>query len=384
MRLTVPFFYEVVGVRAGCRKQGKAAVMGFETVEVPELASEDAPLVLRIDRQLDWAAQGREKGDLEIRARGGSLLRKASLGIRSHDYPHQEIAYLHAPWEDVTLENAQAVLDTWARRSMGGRKIGGPGGAPPFRFFEETPVQWGPFLDEREARWREQVKSNRAEKAAELRELAAKAAFVDGVLHFHTTGPAWNVYLHCSLEGGGERRKAFVQIASEVSWEWGPNMFPIDDWGRAAAYANRIAAGFEGAEVHLGDKDRVHFFGRRVSETRDARTDHLMGAVRRLIATFEDKLGKLPVPLVRHWADLKEAAEAAPAKLDDAGFERLAAAAEPLDAAFREKARLMGVRNGESPMEAFRRLMDEELGKERVHGAVEIGADDLRALGLMK
>jgi hypothetical protein len=391
MKLNVPFLYRAVGVKAGCRKPGPVQMLGWEEVEIAELGDADAPVALVARGACKWV-EHEARGDLVVRTVGGRLARRAEIALSTFGYQggRPVSTRVHGGWEDVTVENAQAVFDLWARyrteQNGAGRTIGAP--------LQKNDGPWtGTFEDERAMRWRALESDDRAERAAEIRVLAARAAFVDGVLFSATDGPAWHAVVrhrHETLPGGVSRtiqEKVAIDVVSEaarLSANWHQGMFRVGDLARAEAYARGLAAE-RGLPYEPPPAGSLEFRDRGALEAvGDERRALLKRCADEMLEMLGNDLPNAPVAFIRAYADFKEAAAGWGADMAEDGYEAARERLFAAEALWVEEARRRGWRAACAPCERFREAVDRMRGRVHVPDAVEVGAADLRAIGLMK
>jgi hypothetical protein len=372
MRLTVPFLYHSKGVRPGRRRPETVMLLGRETFDVPELAGDEAPIVVVLDGYMrrDDGVRGR----IEYRHVGGGFSWQAEIVGDRYDRRELACAKLVAP-------DVQRNLDRWADINLENGGLPNIYRHPPLA--SDTAAVRGYLTDERDWQWREVVEDGRAAALESLRVDMARAAFVDGALWSATPGPAW--FPMMTYPEDAAPVVAIAVVADPTTWR--PHMrqlcVPIDRWDDALDAARRLAA-----QARRGvDETRPP----GVAVTRpDLLAPDLSAALREAVElTLKEmapKLARMPSETIRLWVEARDALAAlGGARLDGERYDDMLAMADHLDAAwttYNDGRVPMGPRN---PMAVFARKAAAARGVPIEHaGAVELGAEELRGLGLMK
>jgi hypothetical protein len=381
MRLVVPFVYSAKGVRPRCRKPEDARLIGREEFDVPELPASRAPVAVRVRgglKKMFWEDVPEGFRDLKLRALGGELMRHGAVRLDNAE------DRAHHPWEPLTPDTAQAVLDLWARQAAAL-----PNAAyAPFDNAERRLV--GRLHDEREWHWQEHLSDDRAERAAALRDTMSRAAFVDGLLHVPTKGPLWKIGYEYERDPNGHYgrvvRSSVVPDAALVA-DWKPEyktrLFPYTDLAGAEAAVRRIEARAHAPVVSRPTRADIELLRPDLIGASDE--DRLLReAATGYAAMMRAKLGVLGSGTIRLYADLVDAIDAATLGQRDAE-----ASSALLDALERVDAALTAENNGRVPGGTRNplRLWREATGRaaaDPAAGAVALGADELRAIGLMR
>jgi hypothetical protein len=368
------------GVLPGKRKQERVLLLGRETFDIREVAADAAPLAARTTGARQWldVKVPADRQAVEYRVVDGALL---SPAIAIHGNRHD----LHAPWEPLTEENAQAVLDLWVDWAQTN-----PDRRARLPLHPGCPTQSGRFADERTFRWREKVSDDRDVRAAQLKERMERSALIDGVLWAPCDRPTWRVSWGWERDANNDGFgvigiKAWDDMKRKLGMEYEVYV-PFDDYEQAVAVAERMAEK-RGYRVRLDETARADIL-RPDLLAEDQRPRLLLEAARTLVNQLSSKVAAEPTDIVRMYADLRDMlAEIGASPSGRLGAERYD---DLLGLATRINDRWTESNGGKAnygkanAMRVFHERVGGIRGAEFVPGAVEVGAAELRAIGLMK
>jgi hypothetical protein len=378
MRLNVPFVYNATGVLAGSRKPSTFKVVDSVELDIRELSADEARLAVHVkDGRRRYHGDRERTGpilDLDIRVFDGRMMRVAELCVPSRGAAGDG-GFVHAPWDAATVETSQAIFDLWRQR---------PDLLQNCPLGETSVCGGGEFKDAARLRWREKHFDNRDETIAEIRALADGAAFVDGVLWTATKGPAWYVhrgqaFFECPFgENGVDAVR--MEVLPEVYSLKG--VFPIAEADRAEQYARRLVD--ETGLRFISQRHNVTSYPASLAGPNSVVADSLLDAANGLLRFMRESLGDYSPDTIRAYADLKQAVALWSKNIWPDDMRAAIDTVDRTEAAWVEERRRRAVEVGPGFMDKFRDAMNILEGRETIVGGTELGADDLRAIGLMK